>query len=344
MARTAAAYVACNIYVSAGRSARSAVLLDVLSKAQARCRVLSATQRENVALVHAFADTPYDRSSFHLAGSPELVTDVASQIATQALVELSTSDASTVGGITGTRISGDGGDGGKPMHPFVGIVDHVSVMPLRSLGGVNNEKEHHAFSGQAAQTIGRALSKAGATVRYYGYAEPNNTPLAKVRREQTEFFKPGGQSSKKSELESEIPKYGTATVGAPPNFVENFNIRLSSRCSKEVAKMLTKTLRERDGGIVGVEALTLPYSRDRFEVACNLLQPSTGTAKMIYVAALEWARMNGGESIIEEAYQVGTTEQQCLEVLSRQADDFDRNERQVYQNFASFLSIDSSDK
>ena len=336
-------YVACNIYVSAGRPARSAVLLDVLSKAQARCRVLSAAQREKVALVHAFADPPYDRSSFHLAGSSDLVTDVASQIATQALVELSTSDASTAGTSSITGSSGDGGDGGKSRHPFIGIVDHVSVMPLRSLG-VNNEKEHNAFSGQAAQSIGRAMSKAGATVRYYGYAESNNTPLAKVRREQTEFFKSGGQSLKKSELESQIPKYGMATVGAPPNFVENFNIRLSSRCSKEVAKTLTKTLRERDGGIVGVEALTLPYSRDRFEVACNLLQPSTGTAKMIYDAALEWARMNGGESIIEEAYQVGTTEQQCLEVLSRQADDFDRHERQVYQKFASFLSIDSSVK
>ena len=97
MARTAA-YVACNIYVSAGRPARSAVLLDVLSKAQARCRVLGRQDEgEKVALVHAFADAPYDRSSFHLTGSSEFVTDVASQIATQALVELSTSDASTAG-------------------------------------------------------------------------------------------------------------------------------------------------------------------------------------------------------------------------------------------------------
>ena len=327
MARTAA-YVACNIYVSAGRPARSAVLLDALSKAQARCHVLRQDGGgQKVALIHAFADAPYDRSSFHLAGSSELVSDVASQIATQALLELSENNAST------------GDDEGKSRHPFVGIVDHISVMPVRSAsiqGG--NDHEGGKGTGQAAKTIGQALSKVGAKVYYYGHADPNNTPLATVRRERTAFFKSGGAFANTKSEEDESSIYGTCTVGAPPNFVENFNVRLSQQCSEEVAKTLTKKLRERDGGIVGVEALTLPYSENRFEVACNLLQPSKGSAAMAEESARKWARANGGESMIDEAYRVGTTEQQCLEVLSLQGDGMDEHDRQVRQNFAKFLT------
>ena len=330
MARPAA-YVACNIYVSAGRPARSAVLFDALSKAQERCRVLRQGEGGKVALIHAFADAPYDRSSFHLAGSSELVSDVASQIATQALLELSANNASA-GDCTGDADE-------KSRHPFVGIVDHISVMPLRPAsmqGGKDNEDGQN--TGTAAKTIGQALSKLGAKVYYYGHADPNITPLATVRRERTAFFKSGGAIANNKSEEDESSIYGTCTVGAPTNFVENFNVRLSQQCSKEVAKILTKKLRERDGGIVGVEALTLPYSENRFEVACNLLQPTKGTASMVEESAREWARANGGESMIDEAYQVGTTEQQCMEVLSLQADDLDKHERRVYQNFAKFLA------
>ena len=335
MARTAA-YVACNIYVSAGRPGRSVVLLDALSKAQARCRVLRQDEGgQKVALVHAFADAPYDRSSFHLAGSSELVSDVASQIATQALLELSEKkNASAPAG----DCSGDD-DEGKSNHPFVGIVDHISVMPLRSAsmqGG--NDHEGGKDTGQAAKAIGQALSKVGAKVYYYGHADPNTTPLATVRRERTAFFKSGDAFANTKSEEDESSIYGTCTVGAPANFVENFNVRLSQQCSKEVAKTLTKKLRERDGGIVGVEALTLPYSENRFEVACNLLQPSQGTSSMVEASALEWARANGGERMIDEAYRVGTTEEQCVEVLSLQGDGIDEHDRQVRQNFAKFLA------
>jgi hypothetical protein len=35
------------------------------------------------------------------------------------------------------------------------------------------------------------------------------------------------------------------------------------------ARSLTQALREQDGGLPGVEALTLPYSKGQFEVACK---------------------------------------------------------------------------
>ena len=43
--------------------------------------------------------------------------------------------------------------------------------------------------------------------------------------------------------------------------------------------------------------------------------------------------------MIDEAYRVGTTEQQCVEVLSLQGDGIDEHDRQVRQNFAKFLAI-----
>jgi hypothetical protein len=37
----------------------------------------------------------------------------------------------------------------------------------------------------------------------------------------------------------------------------------------EWAWSLTRALREQDGGLPGVEALTLPYSKGQFEMACK---------------------------------------------------------------------------
>jgi hypothetical protein len=120
--------VACNIYVSAGLPHYAPFLLQLLEDAQQHCRQLrrytsdessSHSNDHSLAVVHAYADGPYDRSSFHVAGSPCLVADLASRIATRAVQTLSSlrhevaSDATT----------------GTP-HPTVGLVDHMAVLPL----------------------------------------------------------------------------------------------------------------------------------------------------------------------------------------------------------------------
>lgn len=78
--------VACNIYITAAATA-SSTLPSLLARAQDHCRQLrlqNCTQKQQeeeqidsssnnnkrsvaAAIVHAYADIPYDRSSFHLA-------------------------------------------------------------------------------------------------------------------------------------------------------------------------------------------------------------------------------------------------------------------------------------
>jgi len=70
--------VACNIYITAAAS-HASTLLSLLHRAQDHCRELRRASQHNkrddttkqhaVAIVHAYADIPYDRSSFHLAGN-----------------------------------------------------------------------------------------------------------------------------------------------------------------------------------------------------------------------------------------------------------------------------------
>eukprot|EP00543_Licmophora_paradoxa_P011633 CAMPEP_0202472116 /NCGR_PEP_ID=MMETSP1360-20130828/86719_1 /ASSEMBLY_ACC=CAM_ASM_000848 /TAXON_ID=515479 /ORGANISM="Licmophora paradoxa, Strain CCMP2313" /LENGTH=147 /DNA_ID=CAMNT_0049098445 /DNA_START=129 /DNA_END=572 /DNA_ORIENTATION=+ len=145
---------------------------------------------------------------------------------------------------------------------------------------------------------------------------------------------------------------GTATVGAPPTFVENFNIRLTSQCDKAKARTLTKKLRERDGGLLGVEGLTLPYSDSRYEVACNMLRPDVGSATAIQNIVQEWVEENRKETsptspcgseieLVDTMYRVGTTAEMCLEVLSVCQDDSGRAEHdsRVSEKLRAYLDV-----
>lgn len=69
---------------------------------------------------------------------------------------------------------------------------------------------------------------------------------------------------------------------------------------------------------MGVEALTLPYGEGRFEVACNLLCPDVGSVESIDAKVKEWsaAQVKNEDLVVEKAYRVGTTSDQCLEAIS----------------------------
>ena len=115
---------------------------------------------------------------------------------------------------------------------------------------------------------------------------------------------------------------GQATVGAPHRFVENYNIRLRPNVTRRVARTLTESVRERSGrGLPSVEALTLKYGHDQYEVACNLLDPSVTSVKDIDERVREWKgrQMEQHEEhasgLVETAYRVGTTTEMCLEAL-----------------------------
>lgn len=334
--------VACNIYVSAGQPRAAPILLGLLNDAQDLCRRSKKSRHDKIIIAHAFADGPYDRSSFHIAGSPNLVTEVASTMSVSAIKTLSDLRQAAP-----TTVSGD------HAHPTVGLVDHVAVLPLSHneesftfqewidyLGEGQNEgfkNDEYSLpskmvpSGWVARGIGKSMESIGVNVFFYGHVHPNQTPLATVRRDLTKFFK-------RLPNKEENDQGGQATVGAPMHFVENYNVRLKSECTREVARSLTKYVRERDGGLPFVEALTLKYSQNRYEVACNLLHPRQTSSSDVASKVKEWEECHG--NLVETSYSVGTTEQYCMEALEQSTTPTSEEEynRKVREHLQGYLA------
>jgi glutamate formiminotransferase len=304
--------VGCNVYVSAGGLPRHAsVLMDLLRQCQSQSKRMASECGEQCVLVHAFSDPVYNRSSFHLAGTEASIPPVVSQLV---------QDAQRV--LRGNASSSSSFTSSSSRHPFVGLVDHVSVMPLASSTSTITASTAIPFTstpwGRAARSIGESLSPGtGIQVLYYGDADPHQTSLALVRRQKTNFFQSGGlqESTTPSTTRSTTTAKDICIVGAPSQFVENYNIRMKPGCPKKVAQSLTKFLRERDGGLPGVEALTLPYSQSRFEVACNLTKPKSASAQSVDDRVQLWTRTKGNADMVETSYRVGTTAEQCLLTL-----------------------------
>ena len=384
----ASAWVACNVYISAGGGGEGHqhLLSRLLTLAQTECVSPSSSspttteqQRSTrdvagspccfAAVIHAYADPVYNRSSFHLAGTAGRVSHVASTLTHQAIQQLgeyinnkqhsqheSTTDQSS------SRMNQSTNDHNKiqdSAHPFVGLVDHVSVMPLHGIDTLpnsvcttsgydhrHNNKEAarqnkddadsidddddgsfvpQTASGWAARQIGQSLLMAEqrqeqehqqvairSKVYYYGTAHPHGVPLAQVRRERTQFFQSGGLAKTTrttpnlvdgKAAETKNTRTNIVTVGAPAEFAENFNLRLrplpndaskTTTTTKQLAHSLTRHVRERNGGLPGLEALSLPYvtgtqpNQQQWEVTCNLLCPSRTTAQQLQDAAHQW--------------------------------------------------------
>ncbi len=147
------------------------------------------------------------------------------------------------------------------------------------------------------------------------------------------------------------------------NYDENCKVGRTKHIERRRAMTWTKKVRVRDGGIIGVEALTQPYSEDRFEVACNLLQPNIGSADCVMKKVKEWideqqliiatgieSSLKDGNPVqdgdncnytyyryIDEAYRVGTTVEQCMSVLVENEDNFEVHDAMVLGNFEKFL-------
>lgn len=280
---------------------------------------------DHVAVVNAYGDRVYNRCSIHLAGHYESVSRVASLVAKNAHDEFRDNQCfSTATLDADTR------------HPFVGLVDHVSCMPLQGNDGTipfEEESNANTPSGKAARGIGSQLETMGVKVFYYGNAHTKGTALAVVRKEKTHFFTSGGLQDSPGESRDEEE---TTIVGAPQQFVENYNIRLRN-CSRSTATTLTRHLRERDGGLVGVEALTLPYSDERWEVACNLLSPGVTSSEDVQIRANEWddnLLTSDSDRLIEYGYRVGTTSQECLSVLRLGGAQVQEHNEKVYNRVA----------
>lgn len=289
------------------------------------CDLLSNAQKEarDVAVVHAFADGPYDRSSFHFAGCSREMVSIVSKLACDAMSYIPPHIQD------GTR------------HPTVGKVDHISIMPFHlntccDSEGMEGEEasntdiiKNHCVP--AAHEIGQIISShtnQSCQVLYYGYANEEQLPLAKIRKLKTHFFNSSNHNNNKNNDHSG-EENDMCIIGVPPNFVENVNIRLRSGVTKKDAiQHVTKYVRSRDGGILShVEALTLPYGPQQYEVACNLINPNITKMEDVQKLILQKQKENNHD-MVEAIYRVGTTVDQCIQVLSQ-----DMNQRQKHNEF-----------
>jgi glutamate formiminotransferase len=281
--------VACNIYITAGRLPQHIpVLLNLLQQAQKQCR-----DDPNVVVVHAFADRTYNRTSFHFAAkSAQNLVSVTSELAKTALREFQTSTINS-----------------EYFHPHVGVVDHISVMSFAESQDINTDVTSSDVTEmtRSAREIGRRMEDMGQIVHFYGHAHPNNLPLAQVRREKTPFFHHEKDDTSSSSQSTKPPSI-ICLVGVPKQFVENYNVRVLCSSKSVVSRTLTQRLRERDGGIVGVEALTLPYGDGCWEVAMNLLRPNL-------VPSIQQIVSKWKEGTVLKAYRVGSTVEQCQRSL-----------------------------
>lgn len=241
------------------------------------------------ALVQRFSDSIYHRSNFTLGGAPAPVLKAAMSVINEALKSIDMtmhSDAT---------------------HPRLGVVDHVSLHPL---GGTPLEAAR-----EVALQIGKEVgTKWPVPVLLYGAC--NNKPLAEVRRS-TSYFK--GLTLDAEVAQSDFgprkvdPRLGLLCCGAVP-YVQNYNIRLVTT-DKSLAAKVAKAVRTKDGGPVGVEALTLTHQNGHMEVACNLLDIARTPPADVLAVATKTAKELGVE--VEEAYTIGMTGEEIWEETQR---------------------------
>jgi hypothetical protein len=155
------------------------------------------------AVAHVYVDQVYNRTAFHIAGHADVVVPVASDLAIDAVQTLRFNHANKI--FSGANKTVE--------HPNIGLVDHIAFMPIVTHGETNKQKalkESVLSAAWAARQVGeRIAEELGMKVFYYGLASPKNTPLAEVRREQTNFFKSGSLSDGEHEVAMDA-----CTIGA----------------------------------------------------------------------------------------------------------------------------------
>ena len=272
-----------------------------------------STRYEVGALVHVYADKVYNRTTYYLAGTTEIILEVATDLIKHAVWGLRRLD------IVPNKV--------LTQHAIVdvGWVEHVCVMPLisgdeaRSLA--SEDTLTHPFvethAADIARQIGRAMRETlGIDVFYYGLAQQKNIPMMKAWKRRRNL---GEQKRARTSVTDEDDNLfvETSLVGAPYEFVEQYIVRMKA-VKPRVAHYMSRLLREQDEGLDGVDAYAHPYSLARWEVWCSIEKPFAGgaTIEEILDVVKTW---NRGNDKVERGYRVGTTQQHCIKVLEKVA-------------------------
>lgn len=326
--------VACNIYVSAGREKylHQPILMNLLRQTQEMCATLSTVEKDRIystnedadddddpgddrgpsvgVLVHAYNDPVHNRSTFHLAGSPDVVAEVGSYLAVTAVTELRNLPDNDPATVSYNSVA---------QHPCIGLVDHVCTMPLQDGGHTlqfdESREDALAPPARVAKRIAKAMKdKLKVQVYLFGSVHRKERSLVELRKKHNRFFRIlGGMLPPKDDT---VKLLETVTVGSHDEFMENFNILMNRTCGKRRAHYLTRLVRELDGGLPHVEALNIPYSDGRFEISCNLLRPRDSSKRSDVKALIhQYIKECKVPPLVEKSYLVSTTALQCMETI-----------------------------
>jgi glutamate formiminotransferase len=241
----------------------------------ARVRALAATlsAEPGVRLLDVSSDPDHHRSVLTVAGEPEpLVSGLFSLVrAAAAAIDLRHHAGA---------------------HPRVGAVDVVPFVPL---GGTAM-----GDAVEAAERLGRTVGeRLEIPVFLYGEATPGASRRvpADVRRLGLAGL---GAALDAGAIEPDYgpsrlhPMAGAILIGAR-TFLVAFNVWLRSD-DVRVARAVARAIRERDGGLPGVQALGLYLeSRRQAQVSINLLRPAETSLHTVFERVREEARARGVE-------------------------------------------------
>jgi glutamate formiminotransferase len=283
--------VSCNVYISEGRDT---TLLDEL---EAEARSASPGQ---ACIVSQLRDPHYHRTGFTLGGRPHGVATAAASLAVAALARLDL--RKHVGAL----------------HPRIGVVDHLSV---HALCGTETE-----VAVAVGRRVAECLAAIGVPVSLYGSLSKDGQRLASVRRNLNYFKNRSGDEgvydrdprislvkghgSAPFDMGPDVPDglKGCTAVGVVP-FMQSYNVRLRTSDRSKVLP-ITRAVREKDGGLPGVEAVTLRHEGGMWEVACNMLRPAESTTEMVLEIVEAEAAKQGLE--VDDEYLIGFTSEEAL--------------------------------
>jgi glutamate formiminotransferase len=246
--------------------------------------VVAAMKEAGADVLDWSADVDHHRSVVTLVGSPDVVEAATFAAAREAVARIDL-----------RRHSG--------VHPRVGALD---VLPFVPLLGVTMEEAR-----ESARRVGQRLAtELGVPVYFYGQAsEPPGRTLATLRRGGFETLAAGWPADRHADLlpaewkhRGAHPTAGITCVGARPLLLA-WNVFVAG-ISDTIAVRIAATLREANGGFIGVRALALRLpSSGRLQVSMNLENPAV-TSPMDVFRRLE-ALVHDAGGRIEETEIIG---------------------------------------
>ncbi|CAN5672380.1 glutamate formimidoyltransferase [soil metagenome] len=246
--------------------------------------IVAAVREAGAAVLDWSADADHHRSVVTLVGSPEVV-EAAAFAAARVAVER----------IDLRRHSG--------LHPRVGALDVLPFVPLSGLT--------LADARNSARRVGtRIAEELGVPVYFYGHAsEPPGRTLATLRRGGFETLLAAWPSDRRPDRlpagwphEGAHPTAGVTCVGARTLLLA-WNVFVTG-ISDGIAARIAATLREANGGFLGVRALALRLkSSGRVQISMNLENPAVTDPMDVFRRIESLVSEHGGT--VEETEIIG---------------------------------------